>query len=227
MLGAEISHESGGSKAVVARLTPGPLSLLERHPDVRQISPNFEMTVLGLQGDSDSCAASRLRSVTGHCSGRTLSLLGKRLGEGPWSGSHSGFGFGVLAEYDATTDCLCVAGGYEIDERYTDRRSDGETDDGSSSQARWGECDAEEAAGTALVSVRAFDAEDSATCADVLRAIDWVVAHAPVLDVRVLDLPFEPETFTHLEDFPLTKILVNSREAGISVVCPARGGLDS
>jgi hypothetical protein len=77
------------------------------------------------------------------------------------------------------------------------------------------------------VSIRAFDAEGSTTYADVLRAIDWVVEHAPVLDVRVLDLPFDPETFSHLEDFPLTQILMKAREAGISVVCPARGGLDS
>jgi len=72
-----------------------------------------------------------------------------------------------------------------------------------------------------LISVRAFDDHGGGTYADVIRAIDWVVANADRLAIRILNLSFSAEPRSNYWDDPINQAVMAAWQSGIVVVAAA------
>jgi subtilisin family serine protease len=72
-----------------------------------------------------------------------------------------------------------------------------------------------------LVSVKAFDASGSGSYADVIRAIDWVVANKDAYGIRVLNLSFSTPPQSHYWEDPLNQAVMQAWQAGLVVVAAA------
>jgi serine protease AprX len=72
-----------------------------------------------------------------------------------------------------------------------------------------------------LIPVKAFDQTGAGSYIDVIRAIDWVVAHRDKHNIRVLNLSFSATPRSHYWDDPLNQAVMSAWEAGIVVVVSA------
>jgi subtilisin family serine protease len=72
-----------------------------------------------------------------------------------------------------------------------------------------------------FVSVKAFDGNGSGRYADVIRAIDWVVANRYTYSIRVLNCSFSAPARSHYWDDPINQALMKAWQAGIVVVVSA------
>ncbi len=77
------------------------------------------------------------------------------------------------------------------------------------------------APGVDLVAVRAFDANGRATYADVIAALDWIVAKKSLFNIRVLNLSFSAPVRSHYWQDPLNQAVMAAWKAGIVVVASA------
>jgi serine protease AprX len=71
------------------------------------------------------------------------------------------------------------------------------------------------------VSVKAFDKSGGAHYADVIRAIDWVVANRYTYSIRVLNCSFSAPAHSHYWADPINQALMKAWQAGIVVVASA------
>jgi serine protease AprX len=69
-----------------------------------------------------------------------------------------------------------------------------------------------------LIPVKAFDQTGAGSYIDVIRAIDWVVAHRDKHNIRVLNLSFGAEPRSHYWDDPLNQAVMRLWQAGVVVV---------
>ncbi|RME58143.1 MAG: alkaline serine protease, partial [Caldilineae bacterium] len=72
-----------------------------------------------------------------------------------------------------------------------------------------------------LVSVKAFDDTGMGSYLDVIRGIDWVVAHKDQYNIRVLNLSFSSPPQSYYWDDPLNQAVMRAWQAGIVVVAAA------
>ena len=77
------------------------------------------------------------------------------------------------------------------------------------------------APGAHLVSVRAFDEFGQGTYADVIRAVDWVVANREMHDIRILNLSFSATPQSYYWDDPINQAVMTAWQNGIFVVAAA------
>jgi serine protease AprX len=59
--------------------------------------------------------------------------------------------------------------------------------------------------------VQAFDELGQGSYADVIRAIDWVVANKAAHNIRVLNLSFSAEPRSHYWDDPINQAVMSTR----------------
>ncbi len=79
-----------------------------------------------------------------------------------------------------------------------------------------------------IVSVKVADQAGDAELASVVAGVEWVVAHADELDIRVLNLSYNSGSALPYQSDPLTTAIERAWQAGIVVVTPAgNGGADS
>ncbi len=72
-----------------------------------------------------------------------------------------------------------------------------------------------------LIAVRAFDKSGKGNYADVIAAIDWIVAHKDEYDIRVINLSISAPVRSNYWDDPLNQAVMAAWEAGIVVVTSA------
>ena len=72
-----------------------------------------------------------------------------------------------------------------------------------------------------LVVVRAFDADGMGTYADVISAIQWIIEHREMYNIRVLNLFISAPVHSHYWDDPLNRAVMTSWKDGIVVVASA------
>ncbi|MBD3645961.1 MAG: S8 family serine peptidase [Pseudomonadales bacterium] len=72
-----------------------------------------------------------------------------------------------------------------------------------------------------LVVVKAFDDTGRATYMDVIRGIDYVIAHKDEYNIKVLNLSFNGTPISHYWQDPLNMAVMAAWEAGITVVVSA------
>jgi serine protease AprX len=77
------------------------------------------------------------------------------------------------------------------------------------------------APGAHLISVRAFDEFGQGTYADVIRAIDWVVANRNKHKIRILNLSFSAEPRSYYWDDPINQAVMVAWQNEIFVVAAA------
>ena len=77
------------------------------------------------------------------------------------------------------------------------------------------------APGAHLVSVQAFDEFGNGTYADVIRAIDWVVANRKKHKIKILNLSFSAEARSHYWDDPINQAVMVAWQNEIFVVAAA------
>ena len=77
------------------------------------------------------------------------------------------------------------------------------------------------APGANLISVQAFDETGHGTYADVVRAIDWIVANKAKHKIRVLNLSFSAPVRTHYWDDPINQAVMVAWQHEIFVVAAA------
>jgi len=61
------------------------------------------------------------------------------------------------------------------------------------------------APGSNLVAIKAFNAQGLGTYADVIRGIDWAVAHQAAYNIRVMNLSFSALPQSYYWEDPLTR----------------------
>lgn len=66
-----------------------------------------------------------------------------------------------------------------------------------------------------LVSVKAFGPEGSGSYADIVRAIDWVVANQQAFDIRVLNLSFSAPPRSHYWMDPVNRAVMAAWHCGL------------
>jgi serine protease AprX len=72
-----------------------------------------------------------------------------------------------------------------------------------------------------LVVVQSFDKKGRGSYLDVIRGIDWVVAHKDEYNIRVLNCSFSAEPQSHYWDDPVNQAVMAAWKAGIVVVTSA------
>ena len=72
-----------------------------------------------------------------------------------------------------------------------------------------------------VVPVRAFNNNGTATYADVIRGIDWIVANKDVYNIRVINASFFSEVQSYYWEDPLNQAMMRAWQAGIVVVASA------
>ena len=72
-----------------------------------------------------------------------------------------------------------------------------------------------------LLVVKAFDEDGRGSYLDVIRGIDWIVAHKDTYGVRVLNMSFSAPPRSHYWDDPLNQAVMAAWQAGIVVVASA------
>ena len=74
---------------------------------------------------------------------------------------------------------------------------------------------------SAIVSVKAFAPNGTATYADVIRGVDWIVANKETYNIRVINASFFSEAQSYYWEDPLNQALMKAWQAGIVVVASA------
>ena len=77
------------------------------------------------------------------------------------------------------------------------------------------------APGVDLVIVKSFDDAGLSSYLEVIRGIDWVVAHKDTYNIRILNLSFSTTPNSHYWDDPLNQAVMAAWGAGIVVVTSA------
>lgn len=72
-----------------------------------------------------------------------------------------------------------------------------------------------------LINVRAFDANGNGTYADVIWALEWIIANKDALNIRVLNLSFSASPQSWYWEDPLNLAVMAAWDAGIVVVTSA------
>ncbi len=227
-VGGEITHELGVINAVSAQLTSKQIMAMRSHAQVRQVYANRTADVAGQVFDTHYptlIGADDLHSQGIKGQGVTVEVLDTGL----WSKAplidNSEGNFRVLAQYDVILDRMDPSH-YEGGDFANDVHdgsghgshitsialSSGETDDGYYNGV---------APMADLVAIRAFDADGNGQYADVIRGIDWVVAHKEEYNIRVLNLSFSAPPRSYYWEDPLNQAVMAAWKAGIVVVASA------
>ena len=72
-----------------------------------------------------------------------------------------------------------------------------------------------------LVSIKAFDKHGHGSYADVIRALDWVLRHKDIFDIRVLNLSFSAEPSSFYWEDPINQAVMKAWQAGVVVITSA------
>ncbi len=72
-----------------------------------------------------------------------------------------------------------------------------------------------------VVAVRAFEPDGSGTYLNVIKALDWIVAHRRDYDIRIINLSFGADAASHYWDDPVNQAVMQAWAKGIIVVTAA------
>jgi serine protease AprX len=239
-VGGDITHELGVIRAVGATLTPAQAEALRLHSDVQRLYGNGSIEVAGKPGGGndpnndpqggdggngiqETHYPTRVFADSLHVSGIDGSGVGIAvLDTGLWN--HNGIKYDsagnarMTAVYNAITNEVAVnpmngndPGGHGSHVASI-AVSSLVTDAGNYNGI---------APGAHLVSVQAFDELGQGSYADVIRAIDWVVANKATHNIRVLNLSFSAEPRSHYWDDPINQAVMVAWQQDIVVVAAA------
>ncbi len=226
--GGEITHELGIIRAVTARLTEAQRQALRSSSGIERIYENRTVTSAAKPVDDGTAledtshmtliGADRLHAqgITG--ANVTLAVLDTGFFNQKSLSQNTRKKTRILAQYDALADA-------PLDQwQDTDGSGHGahvasigvnSAVSGETGQYRGVAPDAN------LVVVRAFDEEGKGSYADVIRGLDWLVAHKTAYGIRVLNLSFSAPPQSHYWDDPLNQAVMAAWQAGIVVVASA------
>jgi serine protease AprX len=234
--GGEITHELGVIAAVAANLTAAQLTELRADDAIRRIYDNGAVEVAGKPvkddggnpggGNSDvlethyptQAGAKDVHGMGVDGSGVTIAVLDTGLWKHEGIRYNSVGGERIKAVYDAITNTVPnspVSGsdpgghGTHVASIAVSSRV---TAEGNYNGV---------APGASLVSVQAFDEHGQGSYANVIRAIDWVVANKDVHGIRVLNLSFSAEPRSYYWDDPINQAVMAAWQQDIVVVAAA------
>ncbi|MFN2285097.1 MAG: S8 family serine peptidase, partial [Anaerolineae bacterium] len=237
-VGGEVTHGLDIINAVSARLTTAQLAILAQAPAVVQIYDDSPVQVASISytdGTEDplqqlmdkvaQVGADQLHAqgITGN--GVAIAFLD--------SGyyiidelNRSAYGQNrIVAQYDATTDTEGLwiqddQAGHGAHIMTTAASSYSTASDGTLRAPGGALTDNYHgiAPGIDLVSVKAFGSDGGGSYADVIRGINWVVAHKDTYNIRVLNCSFSAPPQSYYWDDPLNQAIMQAWQAGIVVV---------
>jgi len=234
--GGEITHELGVIRAVGATLTPAQVKALRAHAGIQRVYDNGAVEVAGKpvknddsgsgRGNSDvlethyptQAGAKDVHGMGFDGSGVTIAVLDTGLWKHEGIRYNSVGGERIKAVYNAITDSVPVSplsgddpGGHGTHVASI-AVSSRVTAEGNYNGV---------APGASLVSVQAFDEHGLGSYANVIRAIDWVVANKEVHGIRVLNLSFSAEPRSYYWDDPINQAVMAAWQQDIVVVAAA------
>ena len=238
--GAPITHELRVIRAVAADLTPGQAAALRSSPGVKRIYGNDSVQVAGKGGRNGGGSSDGSSSGGGYTTIDThyaevanatavhaMGITGEGIGiavldTGLWK--HDGLKYDAAgnvrlkAVYNAITDTEAISplsgddpaghGSHVASIAVSSLQTEAGLFNGI-------------APGAHLVSVQAFDEQGQGTYADVVRAIDWVVANKSKHKIKVLNLSFSAEARSHYWDDPINQAVMVAWQHEIFVVAAA------
>jgi serine protease AprX len=234
-VGGKVTHKLGIIDAVAAELTAAERAALAKNRAVRRIAANYALNSAAkggkpskhtpndepvTEGDAQYTAlvdADRLQQegVTGR--GVTVAVLDTGLEPLIPLLFDTANVARVPVQYDAIADSL-LGGISDSDQsghgtHVTSIVANGSTDAAGYYRGLAPDVD--------LLPVKAFDANGQGTYADVIRGLDWIVAHKDQYGIRVLNLSFSAPPHSRYWDDPLNQAVMAAWQAGIVVVASA------
>jgi serine protease AprX len=234
--GGNITHELGVISAVAADLTAGQVAVLRQHRDVRRVYANDTVETAGKpdNGGSKGGGGNPGSIIDTYYSqivnGQALHLLGidgrgigiAVLDTGLWKHDaiklDSSGNVRIRAVYDAINDVEATSplsgddpGGHGS-HIASIAVSSLLTPEGLYNGI---------APGAHLVSVQAFNEYGQGSYADVIRAIEWIVANRDAHDIRILNLSFSATPQSYYWDDPINQAVMVAWQNGIFVVAAA------
>ena len=231
--GGDVTHRLGVIRAVAADLTDDQVAALRSNNDVRRVFGNEAVEVAGKKSDKNPSGGgstivdTHYASLVGADAVHNMGITGDGVGiavldTGLWK--HTGIKLDksgntrLSAVYNAITDV----------EPQSPLSGDDPGGHGthvasiavSSLMTPEGLYNGV-APGAHLVSVQAFDETGHGTYADVVRAIDWVIANRSKYQIRVLNLSFSAEVRSHYWDDPINQAVMVAWQHEIFVVAAA------
>ena len=235
--GGDITHELGVIRAVAADLTAGQVAELVDAEGIRRVYDNGAVEtaakpIKGDNGDSGTTESTTDTFFTSLVNGDSVHQMGidgsgigiAVLDTGLWK--HSGIkndsagNFRIKAVYNSITDKVAANpmsgddpaghGSHVASIAVSSLMT-------SDSNARYNGV----APGAHLVSVQAFDEDGHGTYADVIRAIDWIVANRKKHKIRVLNASFSAEPRSYYWDDPINQAIMVAWQKEILVVAAA------
>ena len=242
--GGAVTHELGVIRAVAADLTADQVAELRRNDQVRRVYDNGVVETAGKpsrdrddETDSDSDDSGTTESATDtyyttlvngdavHQMGIDGSGIGIAvLDTGLWK--HAGIkndaagDLRIAAVYDAMTDSVASSvlsgddpaghGSHVASIAVSSLMT-------ADATARYNGV----APGAHLVSVQAFDENGNGTYADVIRAIDWIVANRKKHKIRIINASFSAEPRSYYWDDPINQAMMVAWQNEIFVVAAA------
>ena len=218
--GGEITHELGIIDAVGAALSPAQLARLEGSEAVSRIYADGTAGVAGQTPYTHypTLAGAELlhdEGITGY--GVTVAVLdtgvssNKALTENTWRHDR------LLAHYDAILDDYPTGD--------SDENGHGSHVTGIIANSDVARDGSRKYNGMApdvdLISVKAFGADGFGTYADVIRGLDWILAHQTAYGIRVANLSIAAPLRSYYWDDPLNQAVMRLWQAGIVVVVAA------
>ena len=221
-VGATITHELGIINAVGVQASPAQVTELGKLAGAR-VYRNDSVRLAGLSGFSQNTfhptqiGADRMHQNDRKGQGITVAVLdtGAQMKNTAGSSDEK-----VVVSYDAIADHYVFPdqnGGFNDDNGHGTHVASVALSDVVTPEGKFNGV----APRAALAIVKAFDANGRGTYADVIRGIDWVVAHAAEHNIRVLNCSFSATPQSHYWDDPINQAVMRAWQSGIVVVASA------
>ncbi|MBT8081850.1 MAG: S8 family peptidase [Gammaproteobacteria bacterium] len=247
--GGKITHELGVIRAVAADLTAGQIADLRRHENVRRIYDNGAIEAAAKGGKKnttggDTTSGDTTGDGTTDTSTATDTFYTTLVnGDAVHQMGIDGTGIGIAVldtglwkttgiRYDSAGNTRIKAVYNAMTDQVAASPLSGDDPAGHGSHvasiavsslitadgtARYNGV----APGAHLVSVQAFDENGQGTYADVIRAIDWIVANKSKHKIRILNASFSAEARSHYWDDPINQAIMVAWRSAIFVVAAA------
>ena len=240
--GGEITHELGVIRAVAADLTVDQVADLRRHDDVRRVYDNAAVETAGKPpkndgndsgttdpGTTESATDTFYTTLVNGDAVHQMGIDGSGIGiavldTGLWK--HTGIkndaagNLRIKAVYNAMTDTVATSvlsgddpaghGSHVASIAVSSLMT-------ADASARYNGV----APGAHLLSVQAFDENGNGTYADVIRAIDWIVANRKKHKIRIINASFSAEPRSYYWDDPINQAMMVAWQNEIFVVAAA------
>ena len=225
-VGATITHEFGIIDGVAAALTPDQLDRLRRDQRITSTFDNGAVATAGGVAGGSPAAYVHYPELVGAEQLHTMGYTGQR----DITVAFVDSGMAAIAELQKDTSGVGrMAGRYNAmkdqEGPHNDNYGHGThvasiifntdyADDGSGRRNSI-------APNAGALSVKAFNGQGQGTYADVLRGLDWLLAHKDERNIRVVNLSFSAEPQSHYWDDPINQAVMRLWEAGVVVVTSA------